>query len=46
MLAVVASAAEGAAEKEFPLTPLGFGVAGFVVLMLLLWIVTRFNPDR
>jgi hypothetical protein len=46
MLALLASAAEGAVEKEFPLTPVGFGLVGLAVLLGLLYVVTRFDPDR
>jgi hypothetical protein len=46
MLALLASASEGAVEKEFPLSPVGYGVVGMVILLGLLYVVTRFDPDR
>jgi hypothetical protein len=45
MLTALLASAEGS-EKSFPLTPLEIGLVGFGVLMLLLFIVTRFDPDR
>jgi hypothetical protein len=39
--------AEGAAEEGHGGIPSEvFGVVGLVVLLLLLYVVTRFNPDR
>lgn len=46
MLALLANAPEGAVEKDFPLTPVGFGVVGLILLLALLYVVTRFDPDR
>jgi hypothetical protein len=46
VLAVLATASGEAVEKDFPLTPVGFGLVGFGALMLLLYIVTRLDPDR
>ncbi|HEX6887584.1 MAG TPA: hypothetical protein VF143_05705 [Candidatus Nanopelagicales bacterium] len=39
--------AEGAAVEDHPGVPAWvFGVVALVVLLLLLFVVTRFNPDR
>ena len=40
--------AEGSQEvqKSFPMPPIGFGLLALGVLMLALYVVTRFNPDR
>jgi hypothetical protein len=44
---MVASFVSASAEaKEFPLSAVGFGLVGFGVLMLLLYVVTRLDPDR
>ena len=46
MFATLAAAAEGVPEKDFPLTPVGFGVAALVLLLVTLYVVTRLDPDR
>jgi hypothetical protein len=46
MLTTLASASGEAVEKEFPLSAAGFGLVGFGLLMLLLYVVTRLDPDR
>jgi MYXO-CTERM domain-containing protein len=39
--------AEGAAVEDHPgVPPWVFGAVALVVLLLLLFVVTRFNPDR
>lgn len=45
MQAILANAAEGA-EKSFPLSPVGFGLLALGILLLLLFVITRFDPDR
>jgi hypothetical protein len=45
MLAILAEGASGA-EKSFPLPPIGFGLIALGVLLLALYVVTRFDPDR
>jgi len=45
MLAILAESAE-ATEKSFPLSPVGFGLLAFGILMVLLYVITRFDPDR
>ncbi len=37
---------EGAVEEHGSVPAWAFGVAAFVVLLALLFVVTRFNPDR
>ncbi|MCU0284096.1 MAG: hypothetical protein MUD13_09410 [Candidatus Nanopelagicales bacterium] len=47
MVQALVRLAEGAAEESHGgVPPAVFGVVGFVVLLLLLFVVTRFNPDR
>jgi hypothetical protein len=46
MLAILANASGEVVEKDFPLTPVGFGLVGLAVLLGLVYVVTRFDPDR
>jgi hypothetical protein len=47
MVSTLVRLAEGEAVESHGAVPAWvFGVVGFVVLVLLLFVVTRFNPDR
>jgi hypothetical protein len=46
MLATLANATGEHVEKDFPLTPIGFGLVALVALLALLYVVTRLDPDR
>lgn len=46
MVSTLVRLAEGGAESHEGIPAWIFGVVGFVVLVLLLFVVTRFNPDR
>jgi hypothetical protein len=47
MVQALVRVAEGAAEESHGGVPSWvFGAVGLVVLLLLLFVVTRFNPDR
>ena len=41
---VLASGAENA--REFPIPGWGYGAVALVIFLILLWAVTRFDPDR
>ena len=44
---IAALLAEGAEHtRELPIPPWGFGAAALVIFVTLLFIVTRFDPDR
>ena len=46
-LATVLLASEGeAVHNELPAHPIVFGVSALVILLILLWLTTRFDPDR
>ena len=47
MSVAAAVLAEGAEHhREFPLPAWGYGVTALVIFLVLLFVVTRFDPDR
>ena len=46
MLAILANASGEVVEKDYPLSPAGFGLVGLGILLALVYVVTRFDPDR
>jgi hypothetical protein len=44
-MSLAAVLAEGA-TRELPIPPWGFGAAALTIFVALLFIVTRFDPDR
>jgi len=44
--AIVAAEGAGRVHNDLPMPPIVMGVGTFVLLGLLLWVTTWFNPDR
>ncbi|MCW5248943.1 MULTISPECIES: hypothetical protein [unclassified Streptomyces] len=46
LVTVASEGGEGHGGNHDSLNPLAVGLSAFIILMLLLWITTRFNRDR